>query len=209
MISSLALVLVLTLTTVLYKIHLAVFSYWKRRGIPFVEPSFLWGNLKDVMSRKVSFGILTYELYKKSTAKFVEGIYFFYRPALLVTSAELAMQMLVRDFHSFHDRGKFYNPKTDPMSSHLFNMPGNDWRNLRVKLTPTFTTGKLKSMMSTILVEGEVLKKYLDPKAALGEVVEMKDLLERYSICPLNRNMCNKNFLQIFLEHYSKHWIWS
>lgn len=177
---SLAILLTTVLVTGLYLMHLNVFAYWRRRGFPYEKPSFVWGNLGDVMSRKVSFGIHMFELYKKSTSPLIEGIFFFYRPALLVTNAELAMRMLVRDFGSFHDRGKFYDPKTDPISSHLFNMTGNDWRNMRAKLTPTFTTGKLRSMMSTILVEGEVLKKYLKPKAALGEVVDMKKLLERY-----------------------------
>lgn len=183
LISSLLVLLVVTLTTGLYFVHSNVFSYWKRRGFPYEKPTFLWGNLSDVMSRKVSFGIHMFELYKRSTAPLVQGIYFFYRPALLVTNAELAMRMLTQDFGNFHDRGNFHNPVTDPMSSHLFNMPGNEWKNLRAKLTPTFTTGKLKSMMSTILVEGEVLRKYLEPKAALGEIVKMKDLLDRYSLC--------------------------
>lgn len=179
MISSLGLLLSLALATVLYLIHLKAFSYWKRHGFPYEKPSFLWGNLSDVMSRKVSFGVHMFELYKKTTAPLLQGIFFFYRPALLVTNAELAMRILVQDFGSFHDRGKFYNPKTDPMSSHLFNMPGNEWKTLRAKLTPTFTTGKLRSMMSTILAEGEVLNKYLAPKAELGEVIKMKELLER------------------------------
>lgn len=188
MISSLLILLVVTLFIFFYIFHLHSFSYWKCRGIFNEAPTFLWGSLSDVMSRKVSFGVFVYELYQKSTAPLVQGIYFFYRPALLVTNAELAKRILVQDFNSFHDRGKFYDPKTDPMSSHLFNMPGNDWRKLRAKLTPTFTTGKLRSMMSTILVEGEVLRKYLVPKAAVGEVIKMKDLLDRYLKYSINLN---------------------
>lgn len=187
MISALVFLLAVALATVIYYIHVTVFSYWKRLGFPYRTPSFLWGNLGDVMSRKVSFGIHMYELYKQSTAPLVQGIFFFYRPALLVTNAELALRMLGEDFDSFHDRGNFHNASTDPMSSHLFNMPGNDWKNLRAKLTPTFTTGKLKSMMSTILVEGEVLKKYLEPKAALGEVIKMKDLIDRYFVTSMKK----------------------
>lgn len=179
MMLSVALLLAVAVASILFFVHLKVFSHWSRLGFPFEKPTFLFGNLSDVMSRKVSFGIHMYELYKKSTAPLVQGIYFFYRPALLVTNAELAQRILVQDFASFHDRGNFHNPKTDPMSAHLFNMPGTEWKNLRAKLTPTFTTGKLKSMMSTILVEGEVLKKYLEPKAEMSEVVQMKDLLDR------------------------------
>lgn len=180
MIFLLLILFAVSMATGLYLKHLQVFSYWKRRGFPFHTPSFLWGNLSDVISRKLSFGVNIFELYKRSTAPFVQGIYFFYRPALLVTNAELAMRMLTEDFASFHDRGNFHNPKVDPVSGHLFNKPGIGWKNLRAKLTPAFSTGKLKSMMSTILVEGEVLKTYLEPKATAGEVIKMKDLLGRY-----------------------------
>lgn len=179
MLTILLLLLTAALTTVYFYFHLTVFQQWKRLGFPYVQPSFPFGNLGDVMARKVSFGVHMFEIYKKSTAPLVEGIYFFFRPALVVTNAELATRVLVEDFDSFHDRGNFYNPDVDPMSSHLFNLPGNEWKSLRSKLTPTFTTGKLKSMMSTILVEGEVLKKYLDPLAEKNEIVPMKDLLDR------------------------------
>lgn len=181
MIAILGTLLAVTLAAAYYFIR-STFSYWKQRGVPFDAPSLLWGSLADVMSRKVSFSVHMFELYKKSKAPLVQGIYFFYRPALLVTNAELAMRMLAQDFNSFHDRGTFHNPQTDPMSSHLFNMPGNAWRNMRAKLTPSFTTGKLKSMMSTILVEGEVLKKYLEPRSEKGEVIKMKEVLDRYSL---------------------------
>lgn len=124
MLAVLFLLLAIALATFLYTKNAQIFSYWRRRGFPYETPSVLWGNLGDVMARRVSFGVHMYELYKKTTAPLVQGIFFFYRPALLVTDAALATQILEQDFASFHDRGNFYNPKTDPISSHLFNMPG-------------------------------------------------------------------------------------
>lgn len=173
-------ILAVTVATGLYFLQSYVYSYWKRHGFPYAEPKFFFGNLSDVMSRKVSFGIHMYEMYKKSPAPFLQGLYFFFQPALLVTDAEVAMRMLTQDFSSFHDRGTFHNPNSDPMSAHLFNMPLTEWKAMRAKLTPTFTTGKLKSMMSSILVQGENLKQYLQPSAEKREVVQFKDLLNRY-----------------------------
>lgn len=156
-----------------------VYSYWERNGFPYLRPSIPIGNLGLVAARKESFGVTIYELYKQSAEPFV-GIYMLFRPALLVRDATMVRAMLTTDFSSFHDRGVYCNPKYDPLSENLFAMTGNRWKTLRAKLTPTFTSGKLKNMLPTIMVEGERVMKYLEPMAAKSEVVQMKDLLSRY-----------------------------
>lgn len=179
-------ILAVALATVLYLLQGYLYTYWKRQGFPNAEPTFFFGHLGDIMSRKVSFGVHMYELYKKSTAPFLQGLYFFYQPALLVTNAEVAMRMLKQDFGSFQDRGTFHSPSADPLSAHLFNMPLTEWKTMRAKLTPTFTSGKLKSMMSIILLEGENLKQYLQSRAEKREVVPFKYLLNKYVLRGVN-----------------------
>lgn len=89
-----------------------------------------------------------YDMYK-STKEPVIGLYLTLRPALLVRDAQLAHDVLVKDFASFHDRGVYVDEKNDPMSASLFQMEGASWRALRNKLTPSFTSGKLKAMFET------------------------------------------------------------
>lgn len=167
--------------TAIYLFLKYVYSYWDREGFPYLKPSIPFGNLVDVIKRKTSFGINIYTLYKASTEPF-SGIYLLFRPALLVRDADLVKNILTTDFNSFHDRGVFHNPSVDPLSGHLFNMPGKAWKTLRASITPSFTTGKLKSMMSTILGEGEVLKTYLKDVADKREVVKMKNLIDRFAM---------------------------
>lgn len=105
---------------------------------------------------KSSFGINIYELHKASL--FV-GIYF--AQLYLLRDAHLIKRVLTIDFNSFHDRGVYCNPVHDPLSYNLFAMPGQRWKNLRAKLTPTFTSRRLNSMLVTIMDEGERLQNYL------------------------------------------------
>lgn len=173
------LILFVLFVAVVYLYLRHVYSYWSRHGFPHLTPSIPLGNLQLVATRKTSFGVCLHELYKSSSAPFV-GIYMLFKPVLLVRDATLARNILAADFNSFHDRGIYCNPQYDPLSENLFAMEGHRWRALRSKLTPTFTSGKLRNMMSTIAIESDRLQAYLVDYAAGEQVVEMKDLLSRY-----------------------------
>lgn len=164
--------------TVIYLYIKYAYSHWRRHGFPYINPSVPFGNLGLVAARKASFGINLYELHKQTTEPFI-GIYMLFRPAILVRDAKLIRNILVKDFAYFHDRGIYCNPEYDPMSENMFAMTGNRWKSLRAKLTPTFTSGKLRNMLPTITNEGDRLENYLLPFAAVNATVEMKDLLSR------------------------------
>lgn len=172
------LLLFILLCTAIYLYLRFVYSHWERNNFPFIKPSIPFGNLGLVASRKASFGVNIYELHKQATSPFI-GIYMLFRPAILVKDATLIRNVLSTDFNYFHDRGVYCNPQYDPLSENMFAMSGNKWKQLRAKLTPTFTSGKLKNMLPTIMDEGDKLQKFLVPFANKGEVVEMKDLLSR------------------------------
>lgn len=106
-------------------------------------------------------------------------MYLFHKPNLVIADLDLIRVVLTKEFGSFHDRGTFCNEKIDPLSAHLFSIPGKKWRNMRVKMTPTFTSGKIKQMFPIVKECGEELAKYLESKAQTKDTVEMKNLFVR------------------------------
>ncbi|XP_029671872.1 probable cytochrome P450 6a17 [Formica exsecta] len=130
-------------------------------------------------------GHLTGEFFHDVYVKYKEhrafGIYTFFKPNLVIADPDLIQAVLTKEFKNFHDRGMFCNEKIDPLSGHLFVLPGKKWRNLRVKLTPTFTSGKIKQMFAILKTCGEEFVKSLESIAQTGDSIEIKDWFARYT----------------------------
>ncbi|XP_023165246.2 probable cytochrome P450 6d5 [Drosophila hydei] len=159
------------------------FSFWERKGFPCNRGCIPFGALDSVRRNKRSFGLAIYDMYLSTTKPFI-GIYLTLRPALLVRDAQLAHDMLVKDFASFHDRGVYVDEKHDALSANLFSMEGQSWRTMRTKLTPSFTSGKLKAMFSTSEDVADKLIAHLNNKIKQSGTVEvdMKNLMACFAI---------------------------
>lgn len=171
--------LILILFVVIYVLVKKQYSYWERNGIASVKPTIPFGNLKSIIKKQKSFGTEIYDIYKNTTEPFI-GIYLFFRPALLIRDSVLVKNVLLNDFHHFHDRGIYCEPETDPMSATLFSLPGEKWKNLRTKLTPVFTSGKLKNMFPYIHNIGNELVKVMEPLTEKQDAIEIRSIAGRY-----------------------------
>jgi len=60
-------------------------------------------------------------------------------------------------------------------------LKGTKWRIVSSKLTPTFTSGKLKMMFSLIAECAEQLQQYVDKPARNGDILEMKEIMARFT----------------------------
>lgn len=156
-------------------------SYWAQKGVPYFPPSFPFGNISDFVLRKTSILHLFRQIYRdsKQNGYRYTGVYLYARKGLFIVDPGLVKRILSTDFQYFHDRDIYYDEENDPLTANLVALTGQKWKNLRGKLTSTFTSGKLKMMFNTVLNCGEELKKYLNEQ--VDSSVEIKDLLSRFT----------------------------
>ena len=179
------------------------FSYWKNLGVPYCEPKIPYGNLQG-RKRKFHSSQVFRRFYNelKGTGKF-GGIYFFTKPALIVTELDFLKTVLIKDFQYFHDRGTYHNPKDDPLSAHLLNLEGEKWKKLREKLSPTFSSGKMKFMLPTIIEVGKKLEKFMIKAIEKNSEHEIKEILARFTTDIIGEEKLLKfNHFLIFLLHF-------
>lgn len=167
--------------TILYYVVDFLYSYWRRHGVTNLQPIFPFGNFGPTFRGKVSMGEQCAALYEKTKELPFTGVYLTLKPALIVNDPELVKHVLIKDFQYFHDRGVHSNTERDPLSGNLFSLSGERWKNLRAKLTPTFTSGKLKQMFNTLTDVGLVLDDYIGKIVNKNEPIEIRDLLARYT----------------------------
>jgi len=140
------------------------YSYWSRQSLPNVKPSPFFGNFKEIFLMKKDPCTHFQELYyhEKEKNHPVIGLYVMNRPCLLIRNLDLIKQILIKDFHKFSNRYSSSDPHSDSIGSdNLFFAKNPMWREIRVKLTPVFTSGKIKQMFSLIEEMGRELDKYL------------------------------------------------
>lgn len=170
-------------TLVLYIHFRRRYRFWSDLCVLYPEPTFPTGNVSDFLKTNIHFSYVIQKLYvklKRLGAADYGGIYFFGNPVFLVLSPEFAKTVLVRDFHHFMDRGIYFNGEVDVLSANIFFLRGAKWKTLREKITPSFSSAKLKQMFSTILDVGQRLEDYLMPYAKMKTDIDMRDVLGRF-----------------------------
>ena len=159
-----------------------VYNYWANRGIPSLPARNPFGCLGPVIQGQWCLGQQIRNIYESKKKQPYLGLYFTFRPVLMVNDAALVKRVLITDFDHFMDRGVYYNEEKDPVSANLFSMQGQKWRELRAKLSPTFTSGKLKNMFPTIEDKSNLLKEFLFQRTSSDDHVQLKQALIRLNL---------------------------
>lgn len=158
------------------------YSYWEKRNVPHEKPSYFIGNMKGLgrLYHWKDINERIYQKFKNTTP--VAGFFTFTTRAAFILDLDLIKDIMVKEFQSFTDRNLFHNERDDPLTGNLVFLDGERWRVLRNKISPVFTTGKMKFMFPTIVAVGErlgpaCLKIMQDCKG----IVEAKELCARYT----------------------------
>ncbi|KAL4713796.1 hypothetical protein ACJJTC_012313 [Scirpophaga incertulas] len=181
-----ALVIILVLAAILagylwlYLKWSGVKNYWKKKGVPFVPPHPLLGNLTFMQKQNVSLWV--WDIYKRFKSPYV-GIWLFWRPALVINSFEMAERILVKDFDNFRNRlvGSGLE-NVDPIGGlNLFTVDEPHWSSIRRKLTPMFSTGKLKSLQHLYSNKSKELMIRIEQDTINKKPLELRSLFADYT----------------------------
>lgn len=162
--------------TLIYAFIIYTYSYWDRKGFKtYPGVNYLVGHFGAVFRQEKHIAVHHRDIYRSTTEPFI-GIYGVLRPILFVRDPKLIRNILIKDFAHFSDRAGYCNEKRDPLSGNLFQLPGERWRNLRRFLTPAFSSGKLKSMFSTLVNCGMAVENYLENAVKKDELIDIREL---------------------------------
>ncbi|KAG5677406.1 hypothetical protein PVAND_007166 [Polypedilum vanderplanki] len=138
-------------------------NYFKDRKIPYLKSPVILGAYADVaLGRKGVYRTIEhiYNDIKFKDEKYF-GIFVFHKPGLFVKDLDIIKQMLITDFNSFNNRYVASNIH-DPLGYYqLFLLKNPLWKTIRSKMTPFFSSVKLKASYNLIEKLGRDLNHYV------------------------------------------------
>ncbi|KAI4501165.1 hypothetical protein M0802_003538 [Mischocyttarus mexicanus] len=177
--------MILAFVIVILSIYYYVFkdlSYFKKVGLPYLEPWPLLGNMASAFFRKKTMADITIDAYNvHKDAKYV-GFFDLGSPVLIVRDPELIKTIAVKSFDSFPNHRSFIDEVQDPLfGKNLFALQDTRWKETRAMLTPAFTLSKLKGMFKLMNECGADFTEFLSKMPNDKKTIEMKDVFTRYT----------------------------
>lgn len=151
---------------------MAPFSFFKNLGIPGPTPWPFLGNLPQIMSKPHQMFLFDKEVAEKYGR--VAGVYLGRKPTYVISDVDLIKQITVKEFSKFPNR-----PLSSIGSQSIFDnkslltLEDEEWRRIRVTITPTFSALKLKQITPLVHQSAKTLGKKLEQIAKTGEIVDM------------------------------------
>ncbi|XP_013394382.1 cytochrome P450 3A4 [Lingula anatina] len=165
--SWLVVALVVAVLTIIY-IH---YSWDNRRkfGLPGPTPLPLLGHLVDLMK----YGLCDFDLHVTQTYGKVAALspdcFGSILGDIMITDPDMLKEVMVKQASIFTDRNTDSDTQMAPIDKSVFAVRGEQWKQMRSTLTPTFSSGKLRHMEAMILKCANTLIQNLKKKAKAGE----------------------------------------
>ncbi|CAH1110011.1 unnamed protein product, partial [Psylliodes chrysocephalus] len=164
--------------------HIWSLGYWKRKGLHGPRPTLIFGNATELLKGRKTLGQIFSNFYKEYKAKGHRhiGAYFFGSPYYIAIDLEIAKAILQTDFQHFHSHGTYLAERADPLTANIFNVHGDRWRDIRGKLSPAFTPGKIKTLFNLMLQCAGNLREELEIFSNDNRPFDIRDYAGRFTI---------------------------
>jgi len=116
-------------------------------------------------------------IYKQFPNEKFCGFYQMSTPFLMLRDPELINTVIIKDFSYFTDHGIDMNPSVNVMARSLFFATGQKWKTMRQKLSPGFTSGKLKGTHEQIRECSDQLTNCIHDKSKETDAIEVYELI--------------------------------
>lgn len=108
------------------------------------------------------------------------GFYQFLLPTLVLRDPDLIKQITVKDFDHFTDHSTTV-PGEPMLSKNLFTLKGQEWKDMRATLSPSFTSSKMKGMFTLISDCANNFVEYFKQINQDTITIEMRDTFTRFT----------------------------
>jgi len=150
-------------------------------NVPYVRPIPFFGNTFK-MATTLEHQIETFDrFYRQFPGEKYCGFYQMTTPMLMVRDPELINNMLIKDFSHFTDRGLDVDPEVNLFGRSLVFSKGQKWRTLRQKLSPGFTSGKIKGTYDQIKLCSQDLVDCIKEKSKQNNQIEVKGITANFA----------------------------
>ncbi|XP_049865725.1 cytochrome P450 6B6-like [Pectinophora gossypiella] len=173
--------LIVIFVTAAYFYSVRNHDYWKKKNVKHDTPIPLFGNQALNLFGMKGMIEVSVDMYNKYPNEKVVGYYRCATPELIIRDLELIRKILAADFPHFYNRGFGFNTDLNPLFGSLFHADGDKWKLLRQRLTPAFTTAKLRAMFPLVVRCAERLQDVVMELANRGATYDARDLMARFT----------------------------
>ncbi|KAJ0172919.1 hypothetical protein K1T71_011095 [Dendrolimus kikuchii] len=166
----------------IYYISKRKFNYWKKRNVPYVKPTLLFGNYRDHILMKKYSGQVAQKLCQQFPNEPYFGSFYGTEPALVVQSPNILKHVFTKDFYYFHGREVSAHSKNEKLTRNMFSASGDDWKVVRQNLTPLFSSAKMKAMFPLIEKCSKDFEDMLDYETSISKVLEARSIMIRFTM---------------------------
>ncbi|CAL1299476.1 unnamed protein product [Larinioides sclopetarius] len=167
------------------------FSFLREHGIPGPEPSLLFGNMLELVTKTP---IKCLDEWFQKYGKIV-GYYLGTRPVVLITDVDLLKRIQVSDFPKFMNRPNLRGPPPDknaikkklPFTQNLLQLRDKRWKEIRSIITPSFTGSKMKQMAPIMNTAVDSLMSKVEKQCEAGEEFDIYPMFQGLTMDVIGR----------------------